>query len=970
MPTAAVLTASKGTHFDRVALTWTPSVATPGAIHNYTVTAVTFDRESAPSTSDPGHCGAFAVTYRLRRSFFVDLGEFTGLSFDDISVPGSAPPAAPTVTATQNLLNSVEVSWTTPVVPPNQEFEYILSTLSEAGEEGVSFDQGFRATAAITHFELAIDGGAFTNVALSTKLSDTAAPAPRLALGATTVSDGTSIPHVVLSQGVANTTTDRKYEVRGVSAVGTSATVQTIGRRTFGPLQFQWQRSSGDADSDFSDLAGATTALHGDTTAPASGEGRWYRCSVAADGAETLVSPAVHGHRGAPIQTVARDDAWITNGLVFTIATHGDTTYLGGSFDYVGPPSGAFAAIGATTGAPDLSLPRIRGIVNAVAPDGAGGWYVGGNFSTLATTGQPRQHLVHIAPSGELDPSFNASSPDGIVHTLALSGTTLYVGGEFGTIGGQSRSRIAALDATTGVATTWSPIVNAPVRALAVSGNTIYFGGSFTSVSGLPRGRLAAVASNGSMTTWNPDTNGDVTALVVGGTAIYAGGAFTTISGQLRNRLAAVDAVTGVPSAWNPNIPTGTVAALANGGDVIYVGGAFSNAGGHTRNSLAAIDTTTGAATPWAPEPSGAIRSLAVAGNTIYAAGDFQTIGGQPRRFVAALDPTVGAATDWNPAVSGFVQAVAVSGNTVGAGGGFTSAGGERRNSAAAVSAATGQLLPWNPNVVGQVRSLSVHNNLVYAGGDFSKVGDQTRQSLAALDATTGIPTAWAPGGVVGPVFAIAATGSTVYAGGTFSITGPGPSVAGLAAFAATTGALAWGKNVVGGVNALAIREGTIYAGGTFTVVDNLSRNRLAAFDVNGGVLAWNPDANSAVFALAISGTTVFVGGQFGSVGGHFRSRLAQIDAISGVATAWQTDSASLVLVRSLVVVGGTLYAARIIAVPAYDVATGRTVDWVVGTGGDGSVETLASSDGRLYVGGNFKFLSSQVRQGLAIFDP
>ena len=38
-----------------------------------------------------------------------------------------------------------------------------------------------------------------------------------------------------------------------------------------------------------------------------------------------------------------------------------------------------------------------------------------------------------------------------------MSGSTVYAGGGFTSIGGQARNSIAALDATTGAATAWDP---------------------------------------------------------------------------------------------------------------------------------------------------------------------------------------------------------------------------------------------------------------------------------------------------------------------------------------------------------------------------------------------------------------------------------------------------------------------------------------------------------------------------------
>ena len=63
-----------------------------------------------------------------------------------------------------------------------------------------------------------------------------------------------------------------------------------------------------------------------------------------------------------------------------------------------------------------------------------------------------------------------------------MSGTTVYAGGKFDTIGGQTRHNLAALDSL-GTATSWNPNVNDIVAALALSGSTLYVGGSFNTVA-------------------------------------------------------------------------------------------------------------------------------------------------------------------------------------------------------------------------------------------------------------------------------------------------------------------------------------------------------------------------------------------------------------------------------------------------------------------------------------------------------
>jgi len=67
----------------------------------------------------------------------------------------------------------------------------------------------------------------------------------------------------------------------------------------------------------------------------------------------------------------------------------------------------------------------------------------------------------------------------------------VYAGGSFTLIGGQTRNNIAALDATTGAATAWNPDANYIVNTLAVSGSTVYAGGEFISIGPLAQSGIA-----------------------------------------------------------------------------------------------------------------------------------------------------------------------------------------------------------------------------------------------------------------------------------------------------------------------------------------------------------------------------------------------------------------------------------------------------------------------------------------------
>jgi hypothetical protein len=52
---------------------------------------------------------------------------------------------------------------------------------------------------------------------------------------------------------------------------------------------------------------------------------------------------------------------------------------------------------------------------------------------------------------------------------------------------------LAAIDKATGLLTPWSPEANGPVHAIVVSGGRVFVGGEFTTINGKPRNRLAVL---------------------------------------------------------------------------------------------------------------------------------------------------------------------------------------------------------------------------------------------------------------------------------------------------------------------------------------------------------------------------------------------------------------------------------------------------------------------------------------------
>jgi hypothetical protein len=726
------------------------------------------------------------------------------------------------------------------------------------------------------------------------------------------------------------------------------------------------------------------------------------------------------------------DRTFVTNGPVQAIVRSGDTIYIGGRFDRVGPRTGPGVEV-ALNGSQNPGLPEISGAgpssivgsggsLSAVAADGSGGWYIGGLFTHVG--GIPRTNLAHIRADHTVDPSFNPSVNDA-VHTLAVSGSTIYVAGLFTSIGGQTRNNIAALNAADGSITAFNPNANAGVEALAISsdGSIIYAGGRFTIIGGLPRLSLAALnAADGSATlTFNPSVtgtvgNGVVNALARSGSTLYVGGSFNTIGGAMRNNIAALSL--GVPldgvavAGFNPSpsysgcAACATIAALAASSDgaTVYVGGLFDTIGGKPRNYLASLNPADGTATPFNPSPNGNIFTLAVSsdGSVIYVAGGFNSIngspsiGGQARNYAAAVNAIDGTATGFNPNPNAIVNAFGVSGSAVYLAGYFSSLGGVVRHSIAAISAIDGSATGFDPNAAGfnggiaTVYALAVSGSTVYAGGYFGAIGGQSRASIAALNVADGSSTSWDPSAhyFTGPavVEALAVAGSTIYASGVFTTIG-GQTRNNLAALNAADGtATTWDPNPNSEVATLAVSGQLVYVGGFFTSIGGQTRNKIAALSVSDGTAtSWDPDAtNSAnVLALAISGSTIYAGGNFPSIHGVPRQNIAGINLSDGTPTSFDpqaSDPSTGGGVHALAVSGATVYAAGFFStiggqtrnlIAGLDANNGSATSFDPnGAPGFGAFALAVASDGTLYAGGSFDTFDLAYQQGFAQFSP
>ncbi|MBN2078194.1 MAG: delta-60 repeat domain-containing protein [Spirochaetes bacterium] len=667
---------------------------------------------------------------------------------------------------------------------------------------------------------------------------------------------------------------------------------------------------------------------------------------------------------------------WGTNGSVTETLVHKNKLFLGGDFTGVMAFTGGGAMVDHKTGMlfGKKKTPYVHGRVEAVAPDGHGGWYIGGRFTKV--NDQARNYIAQINADGTLS-DWNPDANDYVLAIL-VSGGRVYAGGNFTSIGGETRNHLAALDPETGLAIlTWDPNVNGPVHVITPSDvdSSIYIGGDFSSIGGNGRANVERIDYTlGAVVGFAPGPNGPVHAIAVAGDRVYLGGDFSTVYGEPRDNIAEIDNDQwspdyGEPTSWAPDADN-VVHTLAISGTKVYAGGLFLNIGGEARNRIAALDADPlspgyGDATGWNPGSNGYVYAIELSGDTLYAGGNFTTIGGETRHRVAALDVSTGLATGWESNSDDAVFSLAATAKAVYMGGDFTSCCARERRYLAAVDLATGLLAVWNPKADAPVKAFAASGGNVYVGGWFTDIGGATRHYLAELSATTGLATGWDPD-PTSHVVTLALSGRTLYVGGSFTSIG-GAARNRIAALNSKNGlATDWNPDAGDVVVALAVSDsGSIYAGGDFTSIGGESRNHLAELDsATGLATAWDPNPNAYILAIALSGTRIFVGGDFTEIGGETRHYIEELDPVTGNITGWSPEANGRVW--DLRVSGTTVYAGgqftyiggqtrnHIAAIDADQASPdiGKATAW--DPNADNSVFTIAVTDDYLYAGGMF----------------
>lgn len=294
------------------------------------------------------------------------------------------------------------------------------------------------------------------------------------------------------------------------------------------------------------------------------------------------------------------------NSTVFALAVDGTDLYVGGQFTQVeneGTVVSGAVRIAKWNGATWSALGSgVNSTVNALAVDSNHHVYVGGHFTNVNSIAEA-DYIAKWDGSAWSALAGNGSGNGAIssgVNAIAVNGTDVYVGGGFASVVNTSNALIPnASYLAKWNGSSWAAMdgITAPpsgsVYCILVSGSDVYVGGQFGSLNGIAAaGRIAkwdgtSWSALGSDGIGGSSLNYFVDAIAVDGSRVYVGGGFTNVINVDSTTLHTADYIavwdgTNWSSMGSNGAGEGAlnreVHSLMIVNDDLWVGGAFENA--------------------------------------------------------------------------------------------------------------------------------------------------------------------------------------------------------------------------------------------------------------------------------------------------------------------------------------------------------------------------------------------------------
>ncbi len=581
--------------------------------------------------------------------------------------------------------------------------------------------------------------------------------------------------------------------------------------------------------------------------------------------------------------------------------------------------------------------------VYAIALQADGKVLIGGRFTSF--NGTDRDYVARLNGDGSLDAEFNpllGFNANYVYSIVVQPDGKILIGGAFNTVNGTNRSGIARLNSDGSLDASFNPGTGVSfgftfgVYSIAVQPDgKVLIGGEFTSVNGTNRNRIARLNADGSLdTTFNPGTgaNSSVRSVVVqsDGKALI-GGDFNSVNGTNRSRIARLNSDGSLDTSFNPgSVGGGAIYSVAlQSDDEVLIAGTFTSAGGMIRNRIARLNGDGSLDTDFDPGTGAneVVFTVIVQPNDKpLIGGTFTLVNGAGRNYIARLNADGNLDPSFNPggSASSAVHALAPqSDGKVLVGGNFTSFnrltryGVARLNQNGSVDTSFSPeliqylLIPGNTNfsIPGNINALTAQpDGRVIIGGIFNSVAGITRNFIARLngdgspDTSFNDPNFYASSAVNAVV--LQSNGKVVIGGDFYNLSNFVPTNRGIARLNAD-GTQDTSFNPGAGANnevrAVAVQsDGKVLIGGAFTAVNGTNRSGIARLNADGSL---DTTFNTAAF-LPTSAIVVQADGKV-FIGGHGTGQGWSVARLNGDGTRdtnFNILGSACCVVRSLVV--------------------------------------------------------------------
>ena len=594
---------------------------------------------------------------------------------------------------------------------------------------------------------------------------------------------------------------------------------------------------------------------------------------------------------------------------------------------------------------------------------------IGGAFESY--NGTPRVRIARLNSDGSLDASFNpGTGANNIVYSVAAqSDGKVLIGGLFTTYNGTARNSIARLNSNGSLDPSFNQGIGAndTVYSVAVQPDgKVLIGGNFTSYNGTARTRIARLNSNGSLDlSFNPGTGATgpnepqyvYSVVVQSDGKVLIVGRFTSYNGTLRNYIARLNSDGSLDTSFDPGTgPNGGVGSIAVQPDgKMFIGGGFTSYNGTARATIAWLNSD-GSLDPSFDAGGGLdgrVSSIAVrTDGKVFIGGSFTNVNRTARNHIARLNGDGSLDMSFDPGISASAIVIQTDGKVLINGG---SAGIARLHSDGSLDTS------FDPGTgASGIGSIAMQSDgKVLIGGSFTSYNGTARNHIARLNSDGSLDTSFDPG------------------------TGPNGSV------------------LSGLVNCVAVQtDGKVIIGGYFTSYNGTARSRIARLNSDGSLdPSFNPGTGATafrpytgVFSVAVQADgQVLISGSFTSYNNSERYGVARLDPDGSLDTSFNPGSGATNLYYSedrpplyslalqadgKVLIGGEFTgwggASRNSIVRLNSDGTldptnfNPAIGWWPGSVYFGGTVIALEADGKVLIGGEFRFYDGTARNYLA----